>query len=145
MFKQHFGMKFNPFDKEIETSNLFISEDMKELDSRFKYIQDNRGIFLLVGEPGSGKSSSLRRFADNLGPTLFKPCYFSLLTVSVKDFYMALTGILGEEPRFRKVDLFRQTQSAISNLYYEQRIMVDGATASKRQSLERNKQTIYSG
>ena len=88
MFKQHFGMKFNPFDKEIDTSNLFISEDMKELESRFKYIQDNRGIFLLVGEPGCGKSSSLRRFAENLGPSLFKPCYFSLLTVTVKDFYL---------------------------------------------------------
>jgi len=122
MFKQHFGMKFNPFDKEIETNSLYISDDMKELESRLKYIQNNRGIFLLIGEPGSGKSSSLRRFADNLGPSLFKPCYFSLLTISVGDFYRALTELLGEEPRFRKVDLFRQIQSAISSLYYEQRI-----------------------
>ena len=73
MFKQHFELKFNPFDKEIETENLYQSADIKELESRFKYIRDNRGIFLLVGEPGSGKSASLRKFAESLGPTLFRP------------------------------------------------------------------------
>ena len=122
MFKQHFGMKFNPFDKEIETNSLYISADIKELESRFKYIRDNRGIFLLVGEPGSGKSASLRKFAESLGPSLFRACYFSLTTITVNDFYRALTEILGEEPRSRKIDLFRQIQSAISTLYYEQRI-----------------------
>ena len=44
MFRQHFGLKFNPFDKEISTDKLFLSCDSKELDSRLKYMLDNRGI-----------------------------------------------------------------------------------------------------
>jgi len=124
MFKQHFGMKSNPFDKEIDTGDLYVGVDLKELDSRLKYMLDNRGIFLLIGEPGSGKTAALRRFADGLGPSLYKSYYLSLTTLSVNDFYRALASLLGEEPKSRKIDLFHQIQSAITNLYFEQRITV---------------------
>jgi len=122
MFKQHFGMKSNPFVKEIDSTELYMGSDLKELDSRLKYMLDNRGIFLLVGEPGSGKTTALRKFADGLGPSLFKPLYISLTTVTVNDFYSELVSLLGEYPKFRKIDMFNQIQSAISNLYFEQRI-----------------------
>lgn len=42
MFKQYFGLKFNPFDKEIPTDKLFESRDFRELDSRLKYMLENR-------------------------------------------------------------------------------------------------------
>ena len=122
MFRQHFGMKFNPFEKEIDTANLYMGSDLKELDSRLKYALENRGLFLLVGEPGSGKTAALRKFADGLGPSLYKPLYLSLTTFTVNDFYNALATLLGEQPKYRKIDMFRQIQSAISNLYFEQRI-----------------------
>ena len=122
MFKQHFGMKSNPFDKEIDSTDLYAGSDIKELDSRLKYMLETRGIFLLVGEPGSGKTTALRKFADGLGPSLFRPFYITLTTVTVNDFYSALTSELGEQPKFRKVDMFKQIQAAISSLYFEQRI-----------------------
>jgi len=122
MFKQHFGMKSNPFDKEIDCSDLYAGGDLKELESRLKFILENRGIFLLVGEPGSGKTTALRKFADGLGPSLFKPFYISLTTVTVNDFYSDLAAKLGEQPRFRKIEMFNQIQAAIANLYFEQRI-----------------------
>jgi type II secretory pathway predicted ATPase ExeA len=122
MFKQHFGMKSNPFDKEIDSADLYVGGDLRELESRLKYVLDTRGIFLLVGEPGSGKTTSLRKFADGLGPNLYRPVYISLTSVTVNDFYSELALKLGEQPRSRKIDLFNQIQSAIANLYFEQRI-----------------------
>jgi len=122
MFKQHFGMKTNPFDKEVDSADLYAGSDIKELDSRLKYMLDIRGIFLLVGEPGSGKTTALRKFKDSLGPALYKPFYIKLTTVTVNDFYNVLASELGEEPRYRKVDMFKQIQSAIASLYFEQRI-----------------------
>lgn len=122
MFRQHFGMKINPFDKEIETDNLFETADLKELNSRLKYVMNNRGICLITGEPGSGKSTAIRKFSQGLSSSLFKVCYLSLTTLTVADFYKALVYLLGEEPEYRKIDRYRQIQRSIENFYNEQRI-----------------------
>ncbi|MBS3994436.1 MAG: AAA family ATPase [Alkaliphilus sp.] len=122
MFKQHFGIKFNPFDKEISTDKLFVTQDTKELESRLKYMLDSRGICLIVGEPGSGKSTSLRKLTENLNRSLYKPCYLPLTTLTVKEFYQALASLLGETPTHKKIGLFNQIQNCINTLYYEQRI-----------------------
>lgn len=122
MFRQYFGLKFNPFDKEIPTDKLYESRDLKELDSRLKYMLENRGICLIVGEPGSGKSTGLRKLIENTNRSLYKPCYLPLMTLTVKDFYQAMATLLGETPSHRKITLFQQIQNSIQNLYYEQRI-----------------------
>lgn len=122
MFTQYFGLKFNPFSKEIEVNDVFESSDLKELNSRFRYIQSARGIFVVIGEPGTGKSTALRRFASGMNPGLYKPCYFTLSTVTVMDFYRGLLTSLGEIPSSKKVTMFEQIQQSINTLYNEQRI-----------------------
>jgi len=122
MFRQFFGLKYNPFGKEMDIANFYESEDMKELNSRFKYIQTTRGIFLLLGEAGMGKSTALRKFSSELNPGLYKPCYFSLSTVTVMDFYCGLLMSLGEIPSHKKVTMFHQIQQAIMSLYYNRKI-----------------------
>lgn len=113
MFKQFFNLKSNPFTKEINSRDLFLSSDTKEAESRLNYLKNNKGIGLLTGEPGIGKSTVLRKFAEGLNPSLYKPCYFALSTVTVMDFYVGLAQMLGEEPACRKVRLFTQIQNAI--------------------------------
>jgi type II secretory pathway predicted ATPase ExeA len=122
MFTQYFGLKFNPFGKEIDINDVYESSDLKELSSRFKYIQSARGIFMVIGEPGTGKSTALRKFASDMNPGLYKTCYFTLSTVTVMDFYRGLLTSLGEIPSSKKVTMFSQIQQSIRSLYYEQRI-----------------------
>jgi type II secretory pathway predicted ATPase ExeA len=122
MFTQFFGLKFNPFSKEITTDQMFPSLDLQEFDSRLQYLQTTRGIGLIAGEPGSGKSSALRKYVDSLNPALYKACYFSLSTVTVLEFYQGLALELGEEPKFKKIALFHQIQQAIKSLYLERKI-----------------------
>jgi len=122
MFKQHFGMKTNPFEKDIPAGDMYSGGDIKELDSRLKYMLECKGIFLLVGEPGTGKTAALRRFTSTLGHSLYRPTYIPLTTLTVNDFYSALATELGESRKYRKIDMFHQIQSAISALYYEQRV-----------------------
>ena len=43
-----------------------------------------------MGEPGTGKSTALRRYVTGLNPALYKPCYFALSTFSVLEFYHGL-------------------------------------------------------
>jgi len=76
----------------------------------------------LVGEPGAGKTFMLRCFTEELNPSLFKPVYFPLSTGTVMDFYRGLVRGLGEEPLFRKVDLFEQLQQRTLSLYRDKKI-----------------------
>jgi type II secretory pathway predicted ATPase ExeA len=122
MFTQYFGLKFNPFTKEIPPDKLFISQDLQELESRLQYLQKNRGIGLVAGEPGSGKSTALRKYTSELNPALYKSCYFSLTTVTVLEFYQGLALELGEQPKHKKVAIFHQLQQAINSMYYDRRI-----------------------
>ncbi len=102
MFTQYLGMKFNPFSKEINANDLYISEDITELNARLKYLQETRGIGLIIGEAGSGKSTALRRYTESLNRSTFKVCYFALSTLTVREFYQALAMILGETPAYKK-------------------------------------------
>jgi len=122
LFKQFFGMTTNPFEKDVPAGEMYEGGDIREVDSRLKYMLDCHGIFLLVGEPGSGKTAALRKFISGLGQSLYRPLYLPLTTLTVNDFYSALASLLGESPRYRKIDMFNQIQAAITALYYDQRI-----------------------
>ncbi|KMY56607.1 ATP-binding protein, partial [Geobacillus stearothermophilus] len=87
-----------------------------------EYVKRTRGIGLLIGEPGAGKTFALRALKESLNPSLYHVVYFPLSTGGVMDFYRGLALGLGEEPKYRKVDLFRQIQQAIERLYHERRI-----------------------
>ncbi|ACV62678.1 AAA ATPase [Desulfofarcimen acetoxidans DSM 771] len=122
MFLQYFGLKFNPFSKEVPVEKMYMSQDLQELTQRLKYLQTTRGIGLVAGEPGAGKTTTLRKYASELNPSLYRHCYFSLSTVTVSEFYQGLALELGEEPAFKKVAIFRQIQQAICSMYYDNRI-----------------------
>lgn len=122
MFMQFFGFKSNPFSKEINVENLFISHNCNELFARLKYLERVRGYGVVVGEPGTGKTTAIRKYLTSLSPALFQPAYFHLTTLTVREFIMELALTLGEEPSSRKGETIRRIQNAISNLYYERRI-----------------------
>ncbi|MCK8824813.1 ExeA family protein [Fuchsiella alkaliacetigena] len=122
MYKSFYSLADNPFAKEIKTENLFPSGCFKEVSARIDYLKKTKGMGVIVGEPGSGKTSTLRAMANKLNPSLFKVIYFPLSTGTVMDFYRGLAAGLGEEPAFRKVDLFKQIQHAITKLSNDKKI-----------------------
>jgi len=123
MFTQFFGLKYNPFSKEIQPEHLFVSRDLAELESRLKYLRQVRGLGLVCGEPGCGKTTALRKFVAELNPAHFRPCYFALSTVTALEFYQGLARALGEEPKHKKVSLFAQIQETILAMYAERRLV----------------------
>lgn len=102
MYKSFYSLAHNPFNKEIKTKDLFPSESFKEITARLEYLKKTRGIGVVVGEPGSGKTSALRSLADNLNPSLFKVIYFPLSTGTVMDFYRGLARALVKNPVLEK-------------------------------------------
>lgn len=120
MYKAFYSLSAEPFSK--ETENFFPSKSFQEAKARLEYIKKSRGMGLLIGEPGAGKTFVLRSFAVGLNPSLFKCVYFPLSTGTVMDFYRGLVLGLGEEPRFRKVDLFEQIQRRVLSLFKDKKI-----------------------
>lgn len=122
MYQAFYGLKTAPFSKELKPKDAFPSQSLKESEARLEYLSRVRGMGLLVGEPGAGKTFALRVFCANLSPALFKVIYLPLSTGTVMDFYRGLAQGLGEEPGFRKIDLFHQIQQAVQVLFRDKKI-----------------------
>lgn len=115
MYKAFYGFKFDPFSKEIETKDFFKSYQFNQCLSRLDFLKSNRGFGLITGDPGTGKTSVVRYFKDNLNPNLFKCVYIPISTLTVTDFYRAICDGLGVEPASKKVSIFKQIQESIFN------------------------------
>lgn len=122
MYKTYWGMEFNPFDKEQKGSDFYQGNDFLEANRRLEHLRHVKGIGLFTGPPGFGKTCAIRNFVGCLNKNLYQVVYIQLTTVSVNDFYRDLSLSLGLEPRYRKIDNFKQIQSRISTLHREQRV-----------------------
>ncbi len=116
----YYGLTHNPFQK--EASHHVDSFDYQEMTFRLEGLVETKGLGVITGVSGSGKTHTLRQFTDSLNPGLYKVCYFSMSTLTVMDFYRSLAEGLGLEPKHRKIDLFKQIQGRIEELHDNQRV-----------------------
>ena len=122
MYTMYYSFSNIPFHKELPHDKLFESTGFKEGLARMEHLKKTRGIGLIAGEAGSGKTSVIRAFTGNLNNSLYKVVYFPLSTVSPNDFYRGVLYGLGEIPKSKKVDMFAQIQAAVLTLYKNQKM-----------------------
>lgn len=122
MYKTFYSLAKAPFSKDMRAEEAYQSISYQESLNGLQYLQRSKGIGLVTGDPGAGKTFTLRSFKESLNPSLYHAVYFPLSTGGVMDFYRGLAYGLGEEPKFRKVDLFRQIQAAIERMDQERKI-----------------------
>ena len=115
-----YGLEFNPFIKNSKEILVDTSE-YRETVFRLDYLAKTKGFGLLTGSPGRGKTTTIRSWASNLNPSLYKVIYSSLSTLTPNDFYRNLVMELGAEPAFKKPDNFRIIQEEITRLSLEKR------------------------
>ena len=116
MIDARFGLKRRPFDKAIATRDLYLWPGLDELAARLEMVKCARGILLLTGEPGTGKTVALRRFVDSLNAEHYLPVYLPLATVTVIDAYAQINRALGGQDVRSKSLLFREVQQGIAQL-----------------------------
>lgn len=123
MYESYFGMKLNPFKKDIDIKNTYEFNDFKEAQNRLKYLLNSKGIGVFTGTSGKGKTYSVKYFVKKLNPNLYKVVYLSLSTVTVLEFYKNFCIGLGIEPACKKVDMFHQIQERIQTLVKDRKII----------------------
>jgi type II secretory pathway predicted ATPase ExeA len=113
MIKLFYNFKTDPFQKDIMVENIFLSAAGRELLQRLEYMKQKRGLMVLTGIPGTGKTLHLRRFVQQLNPNHYSYHYLPLSTVNTMDFYRQLSVALGGEGCWKKSDLFTSIQRSI--------------------------------
>lgn len=116
-----FGLEFNPFLKNSKEV-LIETPEFKEVIARLDYLKSIKGIGVITGEPGVGKTSALRKWSSSLNQSLFKVIYTPLSTLTVNEFYNNLSLEMGLEPQFKKKDNIHLIQNEINRLTIERRI-----------------------
>jgi type II secretory pathway predicted ATPase ExeA len=115
MIKAFYNFKTLPFQKDIKGEDIFVSAAGRELCQRLEYMKQKRGIMLVTGMPGTGKTLHIRTFVETLNPNHYTYHYLPLSTVNTMDFYRQLSVALGGEGCWKKSDLFRSIQNSIKH------------------------------
>jgi len=116
MIEARFGLKHRPFDKAIDSRQLYLWPGLEELQARLEMAKQSRGILLLTGEPGTGKTVALRRFVDSLNAEHYTPVYLPLSTLTVIDAYAQLNRALAGQDVRSKSLLYREIQNGVAQL-----------------------------
>ena len=90
MYRKHFALTRHPFDKDLAADELFASASLAELGARLKHLVDMRGIGLVTGDSGSGKTTTCRHLVAGLHSGLHRVLYVSMTTGNVMDLYKSI-------------------------------------------------------
>jgi type II secretory pathway predicted ATPase ExeA len=140
MYRKHFGLTQHPFSNEIEPEDLFPAAGTVELGQRLAHLMDLRGIGLLTGDSGSGKTCSARKIVAGLHTGLYRVHYVALTTGNVMDLYKTLSWEMGLPVERSRAALYRQIRTEVSRLVSESRcrpiLIVDEAHHLRADVLE---------
>jgi MSHA biogenesis protein MshM len=108
---QHFGLTHLPLGK--GTTMLWQDPPMTLLNQRFQALLEYPGIGLLTGEPGVGKTVTLRHLTQGLHPHRLVVVYLAETDFGRLDLYRSLAIALGLEPAHRRAPLWRDLKARI--------------------------------
>lgn len=123
MYLQHFGLTQFPFERALQPDELFASVASREAQARLAHLVQLRGIGLITGEVGSGKTTVCRQLAATLHPGLHRLFYIPLSTGNVMDMYKAIAWQLGLPIERNRASAYRAIHTEVCRLYTECRVL----------------------
>ena len=140
MYRKHFGLTRPLFTNEIAPDELFGSGALREVEVRLAHLVEMRGIGLVTGESGSGKTTACRRAMSALHSGLYRVLYVPLSTGNVMDLYKTVAWELGLPTERSRAALYRQIRPEVTRLCQETRcrpiLIVDEAHHLRNDVLE---------
>ena len=140
MYLRHFALTRLPFETPEQTDELFESASRLEAEARLAHLIELRGIGLLTGEAGSGKTTACRHVTDALHPGLYRVCYVSLSTGNAMDMYKSIAWALGLPADHYRAGAYRTVQTEITRLVREAKqqpvLIIDDAHHLRNDVLE---------
>lgn len=119
MYRRHHGLTLHPFGKDLSPDDLFDSAGMREAGVRLEHLVNLRGIGLLTGEVGSGKTTACRGFMAGLHDGLYRVFYVPLSTGNVMDAYKSIGWEMGLPVNRSRAAAFRCIRGEVTRLCHE--------------------------
>ena len=112
--QSHYGFTVMPFTAAVPVGGLFGSAAHKEAVARLRWLISARGLGVLTGEVGSGKTAAVRAAADGLDTSRHTLIYLPNPQVGVRGIHGAVALALGHTPRFHHATLIPQVEAALA-------------------------------
>lgn len=117
--RSHFAFSHMPFSKYMWAKHMFDSAAQRELLQGLLMWTEVKGIALVTGATGVGKSITLRRFAAELDEARYRIFEFTQLPATLHGFLRSLSRKLGLPMRLHTTDLFDAVQSHLAGFASE--------------------------
>lgn len=118
----YFGFTKNAFPRSVNNKDIYRWQDFDDLSNRLQFFLNQRGIFLLTGLIGSGKTTALRVFSVSLNPNNFKIIYFSDVYSNKRDLYRTILTKLDVTAPFYYGDAREILRKQLLEMYFIKKI-----------------------
>ena len=140
MFEDFYGFKHTPFSRTIPTDKLYKGNDSDELIDRLKWAAKQQLFAVMTGDSGTGKTTTLRRFRDELQNSKYQVLYISDSKMTPRTFYKESLKQLGFESKSLRSEAKRQLHKEIEVMkgihQFLPVVIVDEAHLLDREMLE---------
>jgi len=140
MYLRHFALTRFPFHDNLDTDELFDSSAITEAETRLHHLLELKGIGLLTGEVGSGKTTVCRKVTAALHAGLYRVFYLTLSTGNVMDMYKSIAWELGLPTERNRAGASRAIRIEVTRLVIEAKqlpvLVVDEAHHLRNDVLE---------
>ena len=109
-----YGFSRMPFTASVPVGSLFASAAHKEAVARLRWLISARGLGVITGEVGCGKTVALRAAADGLDASRNTLIYLPDPQVGVRGIHGVIAQALGKAPCFYTADLIPQVEAALA-------------------------------
>jgi type II secretory pathway predicted ATPase ExeA len=113
MFEKFYSFANTPFSRTIPTKDLYKGNDSDELIERLKYAAGRQLFAVVLGDSGTGKTTTLRRFCDETHEQNYHTMYLSDSKLTPRTFYKSLLEQLGFEAKYHRNEAKRQLHKEI--------------------------------
>lgn len=140
MFEAFYEFQQTPFTRQTPSQDLFRSENLDEVLGRLHYASSRQWFAVVTGDCGTGKTTAIRCFKDELDPAAYQLMYLSDSKLTPRHFYKGLLEQLGSESAFYRGDAKRLLHREIELMVGIQKrrpvVVVDEAHLLDREMLE---------
>jgi type II secretory pathway predicted ATPase ExeA len=138
--RAYYGFTHTPFTRSIPPSALHRHTAHQEAVARITWCITERGLGLVTGEVGAGKTVAVRAATSGLDPSRHQIIYLPNPAIGTTGIYTTIITALGGIPAYRKAGLVAQTQDLLATEENERGrtpvLIIDEAHLLAREQLE---------